>query len=379
MKVEFFRHSLTEEDRFEVYRTLGNIFLSTGPKVAEFEQEFAKYLGVKHVIATSSCTMSLFLSMKALGIGVGDEVITTPLTFVATANAIVQTGAKPIFVDVNRDTCNIDHKKIIRAITRRTRAILPVHLYGTMADISELKNICVDHRLDLIEDAAHCIEGSIRRIFKPGDFGDTACFSFYATKNMTSGEGGAIATNNDILVPILRRMTRQGIEVSTLDRHNGAAPLWNMKDMGYKANMTDIQATMLLCQLPRLGIQLQRRKDIYNQYKDGLQGVVTIPSIPQGYHSAHHLFTIQVYPSQRDYVIKELKNRGVGCTVNYEPVHRLEYYQKQYNLEYYGHCPNAEFIGASTISLPFYPSLRDEEIDYVIQNVKGVLNGVHGS
>ncbi|NQT92622.1 MAG: aminotransferase class I/II-fold pyridoxal phosphate-dependent enzyme, partial [Lentisphaerae bacterium] len=182
-RVEFYRHNLGREEKDAVCRVLDSVFLTTGPKTAEFEQKFAEYLGVRHCVATTSCTMGAFLALKALGIGAGDEVITTPMTFIATANVILHAGATPVFVDVEPDTGNIDVRLVERAVTARTKAAFPVHLYGQMCDMEELKQIATRHGFVLLEDAAHCVEG-MRGGKRSGQVGDAACFSFYATKNM---------------------------------------------------------------------------------------------------------------------------------------------------------------------------------------------------
>ncbi|MBI4680392.1 MAG: aminotransferase class I/II-fold pyridoxal phosphate-dependent enzyme [Nitrospirae bacterium] len=188
MKIEFYKHNLGKDEKNKVMECLDGIFLTTGSYVSEFENKLASYLNLQYAVGLTSCTAALHLSLLALGIGEGDEVITTPMTFIATATAIIHTGANPVFIDVERDTALMDPDKIESAITERTRAIIPVHLYGQMCDMKKIKKIAEKYNLKIIEDAAHCIEGE-REGIKPGQLGDVACFSFYATKNITSGEG----------------------------------------------------------------------------------------------------------------------------------------------------------------------------------------------
>ena len=260
-RVEFYRHSLTEDDIAAAADTLRSVFLTTGPRAALFEEAFATYLGVGHAAAVSSCTSALFLCLQALDIGPGDEVITTPMTFIATANTILHAGATPVFVDVEPDTGNIDARQVERAITSRTRAVIPVHLYGLMADVQDLNDICQRQKLTMIEDAAHATE-AVRDGFRPGQLGQAACFSFYATKNLTCGEGGAIATNDPALAESVRRLRSHGMSKEAAGRYTSRYQHWDMLSLGYKANLSDIQAALLVGQLPRLEAQLARREAI---------------------------------------------------------------------------------------------------------------------
>lgn len=376
MKVEFYKHSLTEEDIAAASEAMRGTFLSSGPKVKEFEEAFAKYLNVKHVLAVNSCTSALHLSMvashKNWKVSRFNEVITTPLTFAATINAILYAGLKPILVDVNPRTGNIDLNQVESAINGKTHAILPVHLYGNMCNMQLLSKMCSNDGIYLIEDAAHCVEGQVDFTY-PGQLGDFACFSFYATKNLTCGEGGAIATNNENSYDYLKLLRTHGMSKSAADRFGKSYAHWDITELGYKYNMTDFQAALLLGQLPRLEAQLARRKEIYLQYISGLAPLgITFTYIPENVRSAHHLFTIHVDPARRDDIIVKLNEAGISVTVNYRPIHTLSYYKEvlPYNV---GDFPHAERIGASTISLPFYPLLRSEEVQYVIDTLKRII------
>lgn len=371
-RVEFYRHALTEEDIAAAADTLRSVFLTTGPRAALFEEAFATYLGVGHAAAVSSCTSALFLCLKALNIGPGDEVITTPMTFIATSNAILHAGATPVFVDVEPDTGNIDARQVERAVTSRTRAVIPVHLYGLMADVQDLSDICQRHKLMLIEDAAHATE-AVRDGFRPGQIGQAACFSFYATKNLTCGEGGAIATNDPALAESVRRLRSHGMSKEAAGRYTGRYQHWDMLSLGYKANLSDIQAALLLGQLPRLEAQLARREAIAGRYESAFADLagVGFPVVRGNATSARHLFTIWVEPGRRDECLWKLQEKGIGVAVNYRAVHLLSYYRAEFGFQP-GDFPYAEAIGDRTLTLPLYPMMTDEQVDQVIEAVRDV-------
>jgi dTDP-4-amino-4,6-dideoxygalactose transaminase len=371
-RVEFYRHSLTEADIAAAADALRSVFLTTGPRAAAFESAFAKTLGVEHVVTTSSCTTALFLSLSAMGVGPSDEVLTTPMTFVATLNAILHAGATPRLVDVEPETGNLDVRRVEAAITRRTRVILPVHLYGAMVDVHRLAEICRRRSLLMLEDAAHAAEAE-RDGVRPGQLGQAACFSFYATKNLTCGEGGAVATNDPAIADSVRRLRSHGLSKEAAGRYTERYQHWDMLELGYKANLSDIQAALLLGQLPRLEAQRQRREALANRYEEAFADVpgVTYPRVPAGARSARHLFTIWVPPERRDYTLAQLQDRGIGVAVNYRAVHLLSYYQSRLGLAR-GSFPNAERIGDSTITLPLYPSMTDDDQEQVIEAVRRV-------
>jgi dTDP-4-amino-4,6-dideoxygalactose transaminase len=371
-RVEFYRHALTEEDIAAVGETLRSVFLTTGPRAGSFEQSFATYLGVAHAATVSSCTSALELCLRALGIGPGDEVITTPMTFIATANAIIHVGATPVFVDVEPDTGNIDARLVEQAITSRTRAVIPVHLYGLMADMRQLHDICQRHTLALIEDAAHATE-AVRDGVRPGQLGDASCFSFYATKNLTCGEGGAIATNNPAVAESVKRLRSHGMSKEAAGRYTGRYQHWDMLTLGYKANLSDIQAALLVGQLPRLEAQLQKREAIARRYEEAFADVpgVSFPTVPAGARSARHLFTIWVDAARRDEWLWKLQDKGIGVAVNYRAVHLLSYYRAAFGFTR-GDFPHAEAIGDRTLTIPLYPAMTGEEVETVIEVVREV-------
>ena len=369
MKIEFYRHSIDENDIERVNQVLNSIFITTGDVVKDFENEFGAYLDMQNVIGVTSCTAALQLSLLAWDIGKRDEVITTPMSFCATANAIIHAGAVPIFVDVEKETGNINAELVETKITEKTKAILPVHLYGQMCDMTRIRQIADRYKLIVIEDAAHCIEG-VRGSFKVGQLGNAACFSFYATKNITSGEGGAIATNDFEKAELLRMLRLHGIDKSAADRYTKKYKHWDMPVLGWKYNMDNIQAALLLGQLKRIEKLWRRRDEIYKRYEDAfgsLKNIELMKAVPNSQH-ARHLFTIQVQEGKRDSILIALQEKGIGVAVNYRAIHLLKYYREKFGYKE-GDFPVAEQIGKRTISLPLYPSLKDEEIEYVIRVV----------
>ena len=366
-RVEFFRHDLGAEELASIAEVLAGPILTTGETVARFEREFAEYLGRRHAIAVTSCTGALHLSLLALGIGPGDEVITTPLTFIATSTAIFEAGARPVFVDVEPDTGNIDAKLVEAAVTERTKAILPVHLYGQMVDMPALRRIADAHRLAIIEDSAHCVEGRRDGIF-PGQLGDAACFSFYATKAITCGEGGAVVTDDDELAVHLRLLRLHGMTKTAADRHREGYQHWDMVSMGWKYNMDNIQAALLLPQLKRIDQKWKERETLAGYYEEriaGIPGLRTPRTLP-GIRHAHHLFPVWVEDGRRDDVVAKLQSAGIPVVVNYRSIHLLSHFQQQLGYQS-GDFPVAEEIGEAAVSLPFYPGMPRDHVDRVLE------------
>jgi dTDP-4-amino-4,6-dideoxygalactose transaminase len=367
--IPFYLHDLGMAEAVAFERALADPILTTGDTVARFEKRFALALGRRNAIAVTSCTGGLHLSLLALGIGPGDEVITTPMTFIATSTAILEAGATPVFVDVEPDTGNIDVTRVEAAITPRTRAILPVHLYGQMCDMRALREIADRRGLRIIEDAAHCVEGR-RDGIGPGELGDTACFSFYATKSLTCGEGGAIVTDDDTLAQRLRVMRVHGMNRIAADRQREGYRHWDMTEFGWKYNMDNLHAAILLPQLDRLAANLERRRELAAEYERRLAGVPHIwwPRTLPGIEHARHLFTVWVGSGRRDAVIAELQSRGIGVMVNYRAIHLLTYFRETLRTRP-GMFPVAERIGDATLSLPLYPRMTLDQV----RTVSGAL------
>jgi dTDP-4-amino-4,6-dideoxygalactose transaminase len=370
MSVPFFCHDLGQAELDAIAGVFAGPILTTGDVVATFEDRFAAYLGRRHALAVTSCTGALHMSLLACGVNIGDEVITTPQTFIATATAIIEAGARPVFVDVEPTTGNIDADRIEAAITPRTKAIMPVHLYGQMADMRRIRQVADRHGLFVVEDAAHCIEGE-RDGIKPGQLGDTACFSFYATKNITCGEGGAVVTDNSTIAAALRQLRLHGMTKNAADRNREGYQHWDMVGFGWKYNLDNIHAAILLPQLDRIDSNWEARRMRAERYERRLRDIpgVACPATVDNSRHAHHLFVAWFDPSVRDAMISHLQGCGIAVMVNYRAIHLLTYFREQ--LKYSpGAFPHAERIGDATISLPFYPAMPLEHVDVVCDAVR---------
>jgi dTDP-4-amino-4,6-dideoxygalactose transaminase len=372
-KVPFFMHDLGKAELDAIAEVLAGPILTTGDWVTRFEARFADYLGVRHAIAVTSCTGALHLSLLALGIGPGDEVITTPMTFIATATSIMEAGAKPVMVDVEPETGNLDAVKVEAAITERTRAIMPVHLYGQMCDMRALRRIADRHGLFIIEDSAHCVEGT-RDGVKTGQLGDTSCYSFYATKNLTCGEGGALVTNDDALAEKLRLLRLHGMNKNANDRHKEGYKHWDMTVLGWKYNMDNIQAALLLPQMDRLEENWNKRRELAGHYEDRLWDIpnLTRPKTLPGVEHSWHLFPVWIGSGLRDTVIEDLQALGISVMVNYRAIHLLRFFRETFGFTV-GAFPNAERIGDASLSLPFYPNMPLEHVDIVTEALARTL------
>lgn len=372
MKVEFYKHNLGPEELASIAQACQGTILTTGAYAAQAENAMRDYLGFGECLAVDSCTAALHLALLALGIGPGDEVITTPMSFAATANSILMAGATPIFADVEPLTANLDPAKAEAAITPRTKAIMPVHLYGQMCDMRALRDLADRHGLAVVEDAAHCIE-AVRDGLRPGQLGDCACLSFYATKNITCGEGGMLVSRDADFLARARRISCHGIDRSANDRYGKAYQHWDMPVFGWKYNLDNIRASLLLPQIPKMDAWRARREELSLRYMDRLGQIpgVDFPRLAADSKSAHHLQTAWVAPHLRDEVLKRLQAEQIGVAVNYRPIHLLEFYRGLGFGE--GMFPVAEDIGARTITLPLYVKLEDREVDHVADTLAQVL------
>jgi UDP-4-amino-4-deoxy-L-arabinose-oxoglutarate aminotransferase len=368
--VPFYKHDLGAAELDSLARVLDGEILTTGATVAEFEARFAALLGRRHALGVTSCTGALHLALAGLGVGPGDEVVTTPMTFVATTLAILAAGATPVFADVEPDTGNLDADRVAAAITPRTRGILPVHLYGLMCDMRALRALADRHGLRLVEDAAHCIEGT-RDGVRPGALSDAACFSFYATKNLACGEGGAVVTDDPALHERLRLLRLHGMSKSAADRQREGYQHWDVVTPGFKYNMSNVEAALLLPQFERLPAKLARREDLARTYAARLAPLpgLRLPATRPGCVHAHHLFPVWIDGGRRDALIAHLAAAGVPSVVNYRPVHLLTYFARRYGYRA-GAFPAAEAIGDATLSLPFYPGMPAEHVERVADTVE---------
>jgi len=364
----------------DVVASLRSGWLGTGPKVARFELAFRQYTRAPHVAAVASGTAALHLAMLASGIGKGDEVVTTPLTFAATANAIIHTGAVPRFADVDRITQNIDPEQAGRAVTRRTRAILPVHLAGRPCDMDAMMRLARRHRLLVVEDAAHAIEARWRgrRI---GTIGDAGCFSFYVTKNITTAEGGMVTTRHGKLARLVKVYAMHGMTADAWQRFSDRGyKHYEVVVPGFKYNLIDLHAALGLHQLKRIDAWWSRRRAIWTHYADRFRDLpVTLPdaSVPGGRH-ALHLYSVHLDLARlaltRDAVMHALHRRGIGTGVHYRSLHLHPYYRNRFGFRP-GDFPNAEWISERTLSLPLSAKLTDTEVSRIVAGFRDVVGG----
>lgn len=368
---------IKEAEIQEVVDTLRSGWLGTGPKVRRFEEDFRAYIGCKHAIALNSCTAGLHLALDVLDIGEGDEVITTPITFAATANVIVHRGAKPVFVDVERDTMNIDPGKAEEAITPSTKAVMPVHMAGRPCKMDEVMDIAQRHNLMVIEDAAHAVEAWYEGE-KVGNIGDITAFSFYVTKNVCTGEGGMVTTNNGEWAEVMRIKSLHGISKDAWKRYSaeGFQP-YEAIYAGYKHNMMDIQAALGIHQLARVEQNLETRERYWQMYDEAFADIPEIitPSkeLPHGTRHARHLYTILLdidhLRMTRSQFIEALKAEHIGTGIHFTALHLHKFYRETLGYKP-GDLPNAEWIGDRTISIPLSPKLTRPDVGHVVEAVR---------
>ena len=371
----FGQPDLHPEDIAEVVATLESRWIGTGPRAARFERDFAAYVGAAEAVALNSCTSALMLSLQAARIGPGDEVITTPLTFCATVNAILHAGATPVLADVCPDSMNIDPREIERRITDRTRAVLIVHLAGRPCAMDEIVAITQRHGLLLIEDCAHAIETTWRGQHA-GTFGDFGCFSFYATKNLTTGEGGMVIGKSAEDLARIKVMALHGLSRDAWNRFGDQGYRhYLVVDAGYKCNMTDLQAAIGMNQIGRLEASSQRRRAIWNRYDSAFAGLPVAcpaPCEPESRH-ALHLYTLLIDPARagmnRDAFIAAMTAQNIGVGVHYVSLPEHPYYQDRLGWRAV-EWPIALRLGQQTVSLPLSSALSDRDVTDVITAVE---------
>lgn len=362
IKVPIAKPIIGEEEIENVVEVLKSGMIAQGPKVEEFEEQFAEWVGADYGIAVNSGTAALHVALLSCGIGEGDEVITTPFTFIASGNSIVYTGAKPVFADIDLKTYTLDPDSIEDLITENTKAILPVQLYGQSADMERINDIAERYGLIVIEDAAQA-HGATFKGDKVGSMGDMACFSFYPTKNMTTSEGGIITTNDEELA-----------DNAKVFRAHGASLRYHHDEIGYNFRMTDISASIGLAQLDKIDefndIRIANAAYLNDGLKD-VDGVVTPYCTPESKH-VYHQYTIRVEKGDRDDWVDIINDCGVGTGIHYPiPLYNQPVYR---SLGFEGNCPNAELAADNVISLPVHPSLTKEDLDLVIEAVKKASN-----
>ena len=378
LSVPFHRAPLGEEEVEAVADVIRSGWITMGPKTFEFEKEFASYIGVEHSIAVSTGTAALHLSLEAAGVQAGDEVLIPTTTFTATGEAVTYVGARPVLVDIDPITMNIDPLDAAQRVTPRTKAIIPVHLAGQPCDMREIQELAEKHHLRVIEDAAHALPSGYgeKRI---GQISEFTCFSFYATKTLTTGEGGMVTTTSSAAADRIRLMRLHGIERDAWKRYRGDGSwFYEVLEAGFKYNLTDLQSAIGRVQLSKCDAMTLAREAIAKRYTAAFsqfEELVT-PSIRSDRNTSWHLYILRIIVSQmntdRDGFIQILQRRGVACSVHFIPLHLQPYYQRAYGYKA-GDFPHAEQEYHACLSLPIFPGMTDEEIKHVIRAVKDTV------
>lgn len=378
-EIPFHRASVGEEEIAAIAEVIRSGWLTMGPKTIEFEKRFASYIGARHAVAVSSGTAALHLSLDAAGIGPGDEVLVPATTFTATGEVVKYLGARPVLVDVDSQTMNIDVLDAAAKVTPNTRAIIPVHVGGLPCDMDEIHSMALDRRLHVIEDAAHALPSEYRGA-RIGSVSELTAFSFYATKTLTTGEGGMITTNDERYAKRIRLMRLHGIAGDAWKRyaHNGSW-YYEVVEAGYKYNLTDIQAALGLVQLSKCDAMRDSRARIAERYNAAFSRLcaLELPATVPGRESSWHLYVLRLQLDRlkldRNAFVNELRSRGIGTSVHFIPLNLHPFYQKAYGYGP-GDCPVAEAEFARCISLPIYPGMEDSAISQVVDAVTEVCH-----
>lgn len=374
----FHQPSIDADDERAVIEALRSGWITTGPRTKNFECTFATYTGAAHCVGVNSCTAALYLALEAIGVGPGDDVITSPVTFASTANVIVHRGARPVFVDVEADTLNLDPTALEAAMTARTKAVIPVDFAGQPCELDAIMGIARRHGATVIEDAAHAVGAEFkgRRI---GSIADMTAFSFYATKNITSGEGGALTTDSAEWADRVHIMALHGISRDAWKRYGASGYAhWDILAPGYKYNMFDLQGALVLSQLAKIDSFHKRRVALKARLDTGLRDVpeLSLPvERPDRVH-AHHLYPIivrvEALTADRDTIMNAIQAENVGIGIHFRAVHLQPYYEQTFGFRR-GMFPRAEYYSDRTISLPLYPRMTDAEADDVVAAVRKVI------
>ena len=372
MTIPITRPMLGAREEIAVLDVLRSGWLVQGPKVAEFENAVTAYVGARHGVATSSCTTALHLALVLHGLGPGDEVVVPSFTFIATANAVLYTGATPVFVDIDPHTHNIDPDAVERAITPRTKAIMPVHQLGLAADMDHLAAVALRHGLPLIEDAAPAI-GATYRGRRVGGLGNTACLSFHPRKAITTGEGGMLLTDDEEMAERARRLRAHGMSISDLARHHADRVLIEeYRELGYNYRMTDLHGALGIAQITRLDTVIERRRQLAAWYAEALRpfDYVQLPASPPHAPHTYQSFMMRVPPGCRDVLMKELLTSGISTRRGVMAIHMEPYYRERYpDVQ----LPVTETAARNTLLLPMYASMTSVEQEYVVEHLLQAL------
>ena len=379
MNVPFYRHSLTPDNSKYVEAVLDTPFLTSGPIGKEVESQLCEYFNVSNAKLVNSWTNGAVATLLAMDIGPGDEVIVPAMTFVATANVVELVGAKPVFIDCDPDTLLVTSELIKAAITEKTKAVIPVHMYGQMCDIKAIRDtLPTTQKISIIEDCAHSFEAKFNGE-RPGRYSDAAIFSFYATKNVTCGEGGAIITNDANLYDRITQSILHGMSAGAADRFKaGYYKHWGMQHLGTKANLPDLLACLLPDQIRTIDQRLTIREEIAQKYESSIQNSnIRLPKILKGIVHSRHLFPIYVGSEFRDKALQTLGDFNIGATVNYRSVHTLNYYSQKYRTNEKD-FPVSQYWGDGTLCIPLFPGIKTQEQDYVIDVLVNKINRLIG-
>jgi UDP-4-amino-4,6-dideoxy-N-acetyl-beta-L-altrosamine transaminase len=365
---------IDEEDIEEVVKVLKSDWITTGPNIEEFENALCRYIGCKYAVAVNSGTSALDIAVQTLNFPEGSEVITSPFTFVATSNALLYNSLKPVFVDIEKNTRNINPDEIRKKIIEKTKAIIYVDYAGHPCDIEEIKAIAKEHGLYLIEDASHAI-GAEYKGKRVGNFADMTIFSFHPVKHITTGEGGAVVTSNEEFDERLKMLRNHGIDKSALDRFGPRAGwAYDLKFLGRNYRITDFQAVLGISQLKKLDGFIKRRKEIVKMYNEAFVDVPEIetPIIKSYVKPAWHIYTVLLNGINRDEFFSKMRERNIGVNLHYIPIYRFSYYQEHFNIDSKD-FPVTEEVFSRIVTLPLFPKMGDEEVTYVINTVREMI------
>lgn len=376
--IHFAQPLFGSEEKKEVIKAMDSGWVTLGPGTREFEEQFAKYTGAKYAVGLSSCTAALHLALIAAGVGKGDEVITTIFTFAASINPVLILGAKPVLVDIDEKTMNIDEKLIEAKITKKTKVIMPMHYGGYPCNMDAIRKIAKKHKLIIIEDAATAI-GTSYKSKKVGNIGDMTCFSFHPIKNMSTGDGGMVTTNNKAFADRIMLLRLHGMSKEAWKRHTAAGSWkYDIVEPGFKYNMTDIQAALGRVQLKRLDGFIKVRKQYAKIFDRELSKIpeITVPIHSESSGTAYNLYTIRIDTSRlsvtRDEIVELLKQEQIGVSVYYIPLYEFSYFQKHLKLKSSDY-PHASAVYQTMMSLPLYPKMTIKDVDRVIHTLSDII------